>query len=232
MREESLADADAVARRAAQLIAAAARDAVAERGWFHLATSGGATPWRMLRYLADEAVPWKRVHLFQTDERVAPDGHPDRNLTHLRASLLAHLPIPPAGVHPMPVNLPDLTAAAARYGETLRAVAGTPPVLDLVHLGLGEDGHTASLLPNDATLEITDADVAATAPYGGRRRLTLTFPLLERARGILWVVAGAAKAPVLERLRRGDRQIPASRVRRDHALLLSDRPAGRVARTP
>jgi 6-phosphogluconolactonase len=223
--EEILDDAEAVARRAAALIAAAARRAVAERGRFLLAASGGTTPWRMLRLLADEEVPWAQVHLFQVDERVAPDGHPDRNLTHLRASLLAHLATPLAGLHPMPVDDPDLEAAAAGYARTLQAVAGEPPVLDLVHLGLGADGHTASLLPGDAALEAL-ADVAVAGSYQGRRRLTLTFRALDRARSILWVVTGAEKAAALGGLRRGEVTIPAGRVRRDRAVVLADTAAG------
>jgi 6-phosphogluconolactonase len=220
--EEILADADAVALRAAALIAEAARDAVAERGRFVLATSGGATPWWMLRHLADEDVPWEAVHLFQVDERVAPEGHPERNLTHLRESLVEHTPRPLAAVHAMPVEETDLDAAAAAYARTLRMVAGDPPVLDLVHLGLGSDGHTASLLPGDAALVTSADDVAVTGLYQGRRRLTLTFSALYRARRILWVVTGAEKAPALSRLLRGDRSIPAGLVRRDRALVLAD----------
>jgi 6-phosphogluconolactonase len=221
--EEVLPDADAVALRAAVLIAEAARDAAAGRGRFVLATSGGATPWRMLRHLADEDIPWEAVHLFQVDERVAPEGHPERNLTHLRESLLEHTPRPLAAVHAMPVvDETDLDTAAAAYARTLRMVAGDPPVLDLVHLGLGADGHTASLLPGDAALGTGADDVAATGAYQGRRRLTLTFSALHRARRILWVVTGAEKAPALSRLLQGDRSIPAGLVRRDRALVLSD----------
>lgn len=219
---EVLADAGAVARRAAALVAAAARAAVAERGRFLLATSGGATPWRMLQALAGEPVPWEAVHLLQVDERAAPEGHPDRNLTHLRASLLERLPRPPAGLHPMPVEADDLEAAAAAYARTLRLVAGDPPVLDLVHLGLGADGHTASLLPGDGPLLASAAAVAATAPYQGRRRLTLTLPTLALARRVLWVVTGPEKAPALACLLRGDRTIPAGLVRRDRAVILAD----------
>lgn len=224
MTEEILPDPEAVARRAAAVIAAAARGAVSARGRFVVATSGGTTPWRMLRLLAGLEVPWEAVHLFQVDERLAPEGHPDRNLTHLRESLLAHLPRAPAGVHAMPVDAPDLDAAAGRYAELLRQVAGDPPVFDLVHLGLGADGHTASLLPGDVALTAL-ADVAATGPYQGRRRLTLTYPVLSRARRILWVVTGAGKAEALSRLRRADATIPAGRVRRDRALVLADRAA-------
>jgi len=231
VNEEILADAEAVARHAAVVIAEAARDAVAARGRFVLATSGGATPWLMLEQLATEEVPWDRVHIFQVDERVAPDGHPDRNLTHLRSSLLARLPRAPAGVHAMPVEVPDLAAAAADYARTLRSVAGEPPVLDLVHLGLGADGQTASLVPGDAALAAA-ADVAATGAYQGRRRLTLTLPALYRARRILWVVTGAAKAVALVRLLKGDRSIPAGLVRSDRAFVLTDTAAHPASPNP
>lgn len=222
MREEILPDAEAVARRAAEVIAAAAREAVAARGRFLLATSGGSTPWRMLRHLADQDLPWARVELFQVDERVAPAGDPDRNLTHLHDSLLAHLTEPPARVHAMPVELGEPAEAARRYGEILRIAAGTPPILDLVHLGLGEDGHTASLVPDDPVLDVTDADVAVSGPYAGRARLTLTYPVLNHARRVLWVVTGAGKAAMIGRLQRGDRTIPAGRVHSGLALLLAD----------
>jgi 6-phosphogluconolactonase len=227
--EEILPDATAVAHRAAVLIAAAARDAVSERGRFVLATSGGVTPWRMLRLLADEEVPWEAVHLLQVDERVAPDGDVERNLTHLRSSLVDWTPRPLAGVHAMPVEAPDLEQAAATYARTLRDVAGDPPVLDLVHLGLGADGHTASLLPGDAALAVRGVEVAVTSPYQGRRRLTLTLPALSRARRILWVVTGAEKAGALSRLLQGDQSIPAGLVRRDRALVLSDAAAHPVS---
>jgi 6-phosphogluconolactonase len=222
MRLEVLPDPEAVACRAARVVAAAARDAVGARGRFLLATSGGATPWRMLRLLAEEDVPWAGVHLFQVDERVAPAGHPDRSLTHLTASLLDHAPLPAAQVHAMPVEEADLASAAARYAAELHAVGGTPAVLDLVHLGLGADGHTASLVPGDPALEVAGADVAVTGAYRGRRRMTLTYPALDRARLVLWVVTGAEKGEALARLRRGDRAIPAGRVRSDRAVVLAD----------
>ena len=222
---EVLADADAVARRAAAVIATAARDAVADRGRFVLAVSGGHTPWLMLRALADLDVPWAQVHLVQVDERVAPPGHPDRNLTHLQESLLDRVPLPPEQVYPMPVEASDLDAATARYAVTLRAIAGAPLVLDLVHLGLGPDGHTASLVPGDPALEVTAADVALAGPYQGRRRMTLTYPPLNRSRRILWVVTGGEKVDMLRRLLAGDESIPAGNVRHDHAEVLADRAA-------
>jgi 6-phosphogluconolactonase len=218
-------DDDAVARKAAAIIAATARAAVTARGRFIMAVSGGRTPWLMLRALTDDALPWKQVHVFQVDERVAPAGDPDRNLAHLRASLLDHAPLSPDHVHAMPVEAADLDQAAEQYARTLREVAGSPPVLDLIHLGLGQDGHTASLVPGDPVLDVSDADVATTRPYQGRRRMTLTFPVINRSRLVLWLVTGGEKAQTLVRLRDGDRSIPGSRVLRERALVLADRAA-------
>ena len=226
MKIEVLADADAVARAAAAVIAADARAAVAARGRYVFAVSGGTTPWVMLRALAEEDVPWQAVHLLQVDERVAPAGDPIRNLTHLAESLFERAPLSRQSVRAMPVEAPDLDAAAARYAQLLRELAGSPPVLDLVHLGLGPDGLTASLVPGDAVLDVADVDVALTAgPYQGRRRMTLTYPALDRARRVLWLVTGAEKVGMLARLQAGDRSIPAGRVRADHALVLADRAA-------
>lgn len=193
-----------------------------QRGRCTLAFSGGTTPWQALRALAGEDVPWDRVHLFQIDDRVVPPGDPDRNYFHLKEALIDRIPIPSANVHPMPVEEEDLDEGARRYEAILHDVAGTPPVLDLVQLGLGEDGHTASLFPGDAALKAVDSEVAVTGPYKGRRRMTLTFPAIDRARCILWLITGAGKTAALERLRAGDRTIPAGRVRSDRAVLLVD----------
>jgi 6-phosphogluconolactonase len=225
MKIEIFADADAVARQAADIIAADARQAVAARGRFIMAVSGGHTPWVMLRDLAEGQVPWANVHLAQVDERVAPAGHPDRNLTHLHESLLEHAPLPPEQLYAMPVESADLDAAAKQYAATLETIAGSPPVLDLVHLGMGPDGHTASLVPGDPVLQVTDAEVAVTGIYQGRRRLTLTYPVLNRARRVLWLVTGADKAGMLVRLREADPSIPAGRVDQKNALVLADRAA-------
>jgi 6-phosphogluconolactonase len=225
MKTQILADADAVAEAAAKIIAAEARSAVAARGRFILAVSGGKTPWQMLRALAGEEVPWKNVHVIQVDERIAPAGDPDRNLTHLRESLPSHLPLPPDQIHAMPVEESDLEAAARSYAITLQQIAGSPPVLDLAHLGLGPDGHTASLVPGDPVLNVTDRDVALTGVYMGRHRMTLTYPMLNRSRRILWVATGGEKVGMLPRLRAGDATIPAGRIRQDNAWLLADRPA-------
>ncbi len=218
---ETFADPATVAQRAAARIAADARAAIASRGRFLLAVSGGHTPWSMLRALATLPVDWARVHLFQVDERVAPDGDPSRNLTHIRASLLEHVPIPDANVHPMPVSTPDAVAAAADYARTLRTIAGDPAVLDLAHLGLGLDGHTASLVPGDPILD-ERADVGVAGPYQGQRRVSLTYPTLDRARAILFVVTGLEKAAMVRRLCAGDVTIPAGRIDSRRATLLAD----------
>jgi len=225
MRFEVFDDPDSVARAAAVTIAADVRAAIAASKRFTLAVSGGHTPWIMLRALAGEDISWAGVHLFQVDERVAPDGNPDRNLTHLRESFLQHAPLRPEQIHAMPVESADLESAAKQYALALQDVAGSPPVLDLVHLGLGPDGHTASLVPGDPVLDVTGADVAMTGIYQGRRRMTLTYPLLNRARRVLWVVTGSEKVQMLQRLLDGDVSIPAGRVRSEKALLLADRAA-------
>jgi 6-phosphogluconolactonase len=222
MEIQVLADAAAVAVAAAKFIAEEGRGAVAARGRFIMAVSGGHTPWQMLRALAREQVPWNGVYVAQVDERMAPAGDPDRNLTHLRTSLLERVPLRPEQTCAMPVEWPDLEAAARSYALTLQQIAGSPAVLDLVHLGIGPDGHTASLVPGDPVLSVTEADVAVTQPYQGRQRMTLTYPALNRARRVLWVVTGAEKADMLVRLRDGDVTIPAGRVRRDHGLVMAD----------
>ena len=225
MEIEILPDADSVAQRGAAIVAGEARAAVAARGQFVVAVSGGSTPWRMLRALAGEEIPWEDVHVVQVDERVAPAGHPDRNLTCLREDLLGTTPLRPERVHAMPVESSDLEASAAQYAQTLREIAGSPPVLDLVHLGLGPDGHTASLVPGDPALGVTGADVALTGVYQGWRRMTLTYPVINRSRRVLWLVTGSEKAGMLCRLRDADPSIPAGRVLGDRALVPADRAA-------
>lgn len=225
MKVQVFADSESVAREAAKLIAEKARAAVATRGRFVMAVSGGKTPWIMLRDLAHEDVPWNAVHVVQVDERIAPAGDPDRNLTHLRESLLRNAPLHPEQIHEMPVNAPNLEAACMRYALTLERIAGSPPTLDLVHLGLGPDGHTASLVPGDQVLDVKNEDVALTGIYQGRQRMTLTYPVIDRSRFVLWLVTGSEKAPMLPRLLAADVSIPAGRVRADDGLILADRAA-------
>jgi 6-phosphogluconolactonase len=209
---EILPDPASVARRGAAVVAEAAAAATADHGRFTFAVSGGHTPWAMFAELP-ATLAWDGVSIFQVDERVAPEGDPDRNLTHLLASL------PPgagADVQAMPVGADDLEAAAADYAASL------PDAFDLVHLGLGPDGHTASLVPGDPVLAATDRDVAVTGVYQGRQRMTLTYPALNRARRILWLVTGEDKIDALRRLRDGNPSIPAGRVSREQALVVAD----------
>lgn len=225
MKKEILASSEDVAARASQIIASDARAAVAARGRFVMAVSGGRTPWQMLRALANEEMPWANVHVVQVDERVAPAGDKDRNLTHLRESLLSHAPIPENQIHAMPVEAADLEQACRDYTSLLNSICGDPAVLDLAHLGLGPDGHTASLVPGDPVCAVQDAEVALTGVYQNRRRMTLTYPVLNRSRHVLWVVTGAEKAPMLPRLLAGDAGIPAGPVAQANATLLADSPA-------
>jgi 6-phosphogluconolactonase len=221
---EVLADADAASRRAAEVVAAAGGDAVEARGEFDLALSGGKTPWAMIGLLGEmEAMPWEHAHIYQVDERVAPPGDDARNLTHLVQMLsIDHQ----AALRPMPVTSRDLELSAAEYEVHI------PERLDLVHLGLGPDGHTASLVPGDTVLEVTDRRVAMTdGEYQGHRRMTLTYPALTAARQILWLTLGEAAREPLAKLLAGDTSIPAGRVENDNMLVVADeaaagRPAG------
>ena len=221
-----LDDAGAAAREAARFLVGEGTRAIAARGRFSLALSGGSTPWRMLARMQPGDLPWERVEVFQVDERVAPAGGEERNLSHLRSSLVARVALPAQQVHAMPVEAEDLARAARGYASDLAAITGEPATLDVVHLGLGADGHTASLVPGDAVLAVRDTDVAMTAaPYQGRWRMTLTYPALDRARTILWLIAGADKAQMLRRLYEGDTSIPAGRVSRRQAVVFADRAA-------
>jgi 6-phosphogluconolactonase len=211
----TLPDASAVARYAARMVADAAGQAVADHGRFTFAVSGGHTPWAMFAELASEQVPWTSVEIFQVDERVAPEGDPDRNLTNL----LRSLGDAPAKITAMPVNDPDLEAAAARYAEEL------PERFDLVHLGLGPDGHTASLVPRDPVLDVTDTTVALTRPYQGHERMTLTYPGLSRANELLWLITGEDKKAPLALLLGGDKSIPAGNVTARRSVILADESA-------
>lgn len=224
MQIQVLPDPLETAAAAARRIAQEAAGAVAERGSFALALSGGSTPWLMLDVLGGLDLEWRHTHVFQVDERCAPDGSAERNWTRIGAHLLETAPVPMANRHPMPV-LDTATAAVAAYARAL------PPVLDVVQLGLGDDGHTASLVPGDLVLDVDDSDVAWTAAvYRGSRRMTLTYPCIARARRILWLVTGAAKAAMVARVVAGDPSIPAGRIPQDRAVLLCDEAAARLVR--
>ncbi len=213
---------DDVAVAGANFVSARATEAIAERGQFTLALSGGSTPWIMLGKLAEHELPWDRVKIFQVDERVAADGDPERNLLHIRTEFADRIALPAENLFAMPVVSDDLELAASRYQKTLTELAGDPPVLDLIHLGLGGDGHTASLVPGDPVLNETERDVAITDIYSGRRRMTLTYSIINRARHILWLITGQGKAEILNRLIQADGEIPSGRVSQSQATVIAD----------
>ena len=214
---EVAGDEKAASRRAAELIAAAGGEAEQERGRFTLAMSGGRSPWAMLAILGElEEMPWEKSELFQVDERVASPGSPDRNLTHMVLGLsMDHQ----ATLRPMPFTQRDLDAAAREYEASL------PERFDLVHLGLGPDGHTASLVPGDPVLEVSDRRVALSGDYQGHPRMTLTYPALNDARQIVWLVTGPDKVEPLQKLLAGDESIPAGRVRNEEMIVVADETA-------
>lgn len=214
-----------LARDAAQLVAKLARETVTRRGAFAWAVSGGRTPWAMLDHLTALDVPWPSVTIYQVDERAAPEGHADRNFTHLEAALIGKTPLKPAQIIAMPVTQLNLNSAAQAYASWLVQQLGSPPVFDLVHLGLGTDGHTASLIPGDGVLEVQNVDVSATGVYQGRRRMTLTYPAINRARQIVWLVEGEGKREMLRRLLAHDGTIPAGKVEHARATVMADRAA-------
>jgi 6-phosphogluconolactonase len=220
-------DADQAAALAAGELAAACRHAVDARGVATIAVSGGETPWRMLERLRELALPWDRIYIAQVDERIAPRGDPRRNLTRLERTLVLDGPLPGASLLAMPVEAGDLEQAAHEYQARLEQLAGSPMTLDLVQLGLGTDGHTASLVSGDAALQVVDRDLALSGEYQGLRRMTLTLPAINRARARLWLVTGAVKAARLADLQLGSAStdMPALRVRRTASIVIADESA-------
>lgn len=232
---EVVDDEEAVAVRTAEIIAEAARTAIDRLGRAVLGFSGGSTPAPMLEHLGTADVRWQATHVVQVDERVAPDGHADRNWTMLTGSLLSVADIPRALLHPMPVTAAihggsteltgaALAQAAADYGRRLTTIAGAPPTLDVVHLGIGDDGHAASLVPGDPARAVTDQWVTTAGPYQGRLRMTMTYPTINAARLIVWQITGAGKAGAARAGLQG-RGVPASQVRRRDAIAVLDRAA-------
>lgn len=214
MVSRSVADTETAAAEAARLVELAAAAAIVDRGRFNFAVSGGKTPWRMLELLADSDLDWGRTSLFQVDERIAPTGSPERNLTHLVLTLPL---ICQAAIRPMPVGADDLTTASSGYEYSL------PDRFDLIHLGLGPDGHTASLIPGDPILEVRDRQVAITAgEYQGTRRMSLTYKALNRARKIMFLVTGEGKEDALSKLMAGDESIPAGRIENPDLTVITD----------
>lgn len=217
---------ESVAKLAATFIANEARSAIQNRGRFIMAVSGGKTPWIMLRHLAEEKIDWDKVHVFQVDERIAPEGSVDRNWTHLQESFLKEKEATKAiHLYPMPVTVPDINTGADQYTQSMHDLMGVPAVFDLIHLGLGSDGHTASLIPGDPVLKVMDREVALTGLYQGHQRMTLTYPILNRSRKILWVVTGKEKQLALQQILNKEKSIPGGTILQNHATIMADRDA-------
>lgn len=227
MTLEIFNNSDEVAEKAAQFIEERMRTAILTKGSFTMAISGGKTPWQMLKILAKAKLRWEKVFLFQVDERVAPDGNEERNLTQLFKSIEGSGIMTRINVFPMHVISENLEEETKSYEEAIRNLTENGE-LDLIHLGMGSDGHTASLIPGDSVCEITDADIAMTLhPYQGRMRMTMTYPLINRAKEVLWLVTGEEKAEMLKRLLQQDPSIPAGKVNPVHATIFADQAAAK-----
>ena len=225
MKTEIFPSADQVAKEAAAYIEQLIRETLAHKKTFSMAISGGRTPWEMLKILSKASLPWTRVNLFQVDERVAPDGHADRNLTQLFQAIEGSPLVTQLRIFPMPVLAANLDEGCREYIQVLDEVTEGKG-LDLIHLGLGSDGHTASLVPGDGVLDLQDRLVACTQnTYQGRIRMTLTYPLLNSAKQILWIVTGSEKQEMVRRLLNQDASIPAGSIRQENALLMADQAA-------
>ena len=228
MKTEILATAEDVAQKAANYLEEKIQESIRTKGSFSMAISGGRTPWEMLKILAKAPLRWNKVNIFQVDEREAPDGHSDRNLTQLFQAIQDSGIDTKVNIFPMPVTSENLEEACADYAHTIKSITGDG-ILDLVHLGMGADGHTASLIPGDQVCEVLDQEVAMTfGPYQGRNRMTLTYPILNQAKEILWIVTGSEKAEMVNKLIQADPSIPAGKVQQDRATLLLDEPAARL----
>lgn len=225
MEIRTFQSADEVAKEAAFYIADRIRENIAKKGFFTMAISGGRTPWEMIKELATQDLPWEKVFLFQVDERVAPDGHPDRNLTQLFNAIKGTRLMTRLNIFPMHVITENLDQGCDEYANYIKNITESGK-LDLVHLGLGTDGHTASLIPGDDVLEAQDKNVAMTgAPYQGRKRMTVTYPLINQAEKILWIITGAEKAEMLSRLLHQDPTIPAGKISQNHAIVFTEESA-------
>jgi 6-phosphogluconolactonase len=223
-------DAEEAARCAAGELARACAAAVAERGRAFIALSGGRSPLRAFELFAQAPLSWASIVVAQVDERCVPATDPRRNLVPLRRTLVEQGRLPSANLLAMPAEAADLDRAADDYAVLLREKLGRDGEFDMVQLGLGADGHTASLVPGDPVLAIQDRDVAFTQAYRGTRRMTLTYPRLQSARERLWLVTGAEKASALAALLEGTGTSPAVRVRREASVVVTDRAANSLSR--
>lgn len=223
-------DAEAAASSAAGELARACAAAVTERGQACIALSGGRSPLRAFELFARSPLPWASIVVAQVDERCVPAQDTRRNLAPLQRLLVEQGELPRANLLEMPVERDDVERAADDYAAQVRERLGRGGEFDMVQLGLGDDGHTASLVPGDPVLHVDDRDVAVTQPYQGTRRMTLTYRPLQAARERLWLVTGAAKAPALAALLEGGGSSPAARLRRENSIVVADRASCSLAR--
>jgi len=223
---------DALAQRAAEWLT---ERATAAAGRFAVALSGGSTPRRLYELLAAapfrDRLPWPRIHLFWGDERFVPPDHPDSNFRMADDAMIKHVPIPPANVHAIPTDGTPADAAR-RYEQTLQAFYGSAALapgrslFDVTLLGLGPEGHTASLFPGTAALDERSTWVTSVIGAKPEARITLTYPALESSRAVAFLVAGAEKHDILGRVREGETALPAGRLRPQGELWwLTDRAA-------
>ncbi|MGH6880820.1 6-phosphogluconolactonase [Hypericibacter sp.] len=219
-RLEVLPDPDALARRAAAWLLAAA---MGKPGDFAIALSGGSTPRRLYEHLAGESFrdsfPWSRTHWFWGDERFVPPDDAKSNYRMVRDALLSRAPVPTDNIHPVPTAVASPEAAASAYERELKSFYGADrldparPLFDVTLLGLGSDGHLASLFPGTAALTVRDRWAAAVVSAQPEARITLTYPALESSRQVAFLISGGEKREIFARLRRGDETLPAARLR-------------------
>jgi len=194
-----LTDVNALVDDATALVADACREAIAERGQFTIALAGGSTPKPLYERLSAQDLPWDKIHVFWGDERYVSATHPDSNEGMARRAWLDRVPFPAENLHPMPTQAIDPADSAQQYEAHLRSFFGTQeeiPAFDLILLGLGDDGHTASLFPHTEVLNLCDRLIGV-GYRGSDPRLTFTIPLINQAHGVLFLVAGASKKPAL-----------------------------------
>jgi 6-phosphogluconolactonase len=218
---EVFPDLDALSHHAADWLLAAAR---AKEGIFAVSLSGGSTPRRLYRILANPpyagSFPWERTHWFWGDERFVPRDDPMSNYRMARETLLSRTPVPPGNIHPVPTEMASPDAAALTYERALKSFYGADrldparPLFDVTLLGLGPDGHTASLFPGTAVLAVRDRWVASVADAAhSKARVTLTYPALESSSQVAFLVSGEEKRTIFAKFRRGDQSLPAARLR-------------------
>ena len=225
---EIFANSQELARGAAEYFVARSGEAVAQKGFFTVALSGGSTPQALYQLLADvhepfhAQVPWSRTHFFWSDERHVPPDHPDSNYRMAHEAMLSRVPVPESNIHRVPSENPDAAAAANEYEQTiLQLTKQSVPQLDLILLGLGSDGHTASIFPGSEVLHETKRLVAA--PWVEKfntYRITMTLPLLNNGASVLFLVSGAEKAEIVQKVMEGPKQYPAQAVQPTHGQLL------------